>query len=159
MPKKNRYPALMLFLNINADLGAMSKQETFANDILRNEFTPGVEDRGGSAKTHKFFKLYEKQCLMATLGASAKAHANMHFAAGSYGNGGGAGSSSNISSANTNKKSGTRKGSQPQSAPRDKAAGQQPKPALRAEGSYLKNKENQPQGKKAHFDPEAYESE
>jgi len=27
------------------------------------------------------------------------------------------------------------------------------------EGSYLKNKEKQPQGKKAHFDPEAYESE
>ena len=147
----------MLFLNINADPGATSKQKSFANDILRNEFTPGVEDRGGSSKTHKYFKLYEEQCLKAMLGASAKAQANRHLAAGSYGNGGGAGSSSSSSSANT-KKSGTRKGSQPQSAPRDKAAGQQPKPALKAEGSYLKNKEK-PQGKKTHFDPEAYESE
>ncbi len=84
----------------------------------------------------------------------------MHLAAGSYGNGGGAGSSSSNSSANiNNKKSGARKGSQPQSAPRDKAAWQQPKPALKAEGNYLKNKEKQPQGKRAHFDPEAYESE
>jgi hypothetical protein len=93
------------------------------------------------------------------LGASAKAQANRHLATGSYGNGGGAGNSNNSSSANTNNKnSGTRKGSQPQSAPRDKAAGRQPKPALKAEGIYLKNKEKQPQGKKAHFDLEAYES-
>ena len=89
---------------------------------MRYEFTPGVEDRGGSAKTHRFFKLYEEQCLKTTLGASAKAQANMHLAAGSYGNGGGASNNNNISSANTNiKKSGTRKGSHPQSAPRDKA--------------------------------------
>ena len=38
----------MLFLNINADPGATSKQKSFANDILRNEFTPRVTDRGGS---------------------------------------------------------------------------------------------------------------
>jgi hypothetical protein len=127
---------------------------------MRNEFTPGVEDRGGSAKTHKFFKLYEEQCLKATLGAFAKAQADRHLAAGSYGNGGGAGSSSSSSAANTNNTmSGTRKGPQPQSATRDNAAGQQPKPALRAKGNYLKNKEKQPQGKKAHFDPETYESE
>jgi hypothetical protein len=84
----------------------------------------------------------------------------MHLAAGGYRNGGGAGNSSRSSSANTNsKKSGTKKGSQPQSAPRDKAARQQPKPALKAEIVYLKIKEKHPQGKKAHFDPEAYESE
>jgi hypothetical protein len=151
----------MLFLNINADPGATSKQKSFANDILRNEFNPGVADRGGSAKTHRYFKLYEEQCLKATLGASAKAQANRHLSAGGYGNGGGAGSSSSSFSTNNGKKSGTKKGSQPQSAPRDKAAGQQPKPTLKAEGSYLnKNKEKgQPRGKKAHFDPEAYESE
>ena len=40
----------MLFLNINADPGAPSKQKSFTNDILRNDFTPGVADRGGSAK-------------------------------------------------------------------------------------------------------------
>jgi hypothetical protein len=30
----------MLFLNINADPGATSKQKSFTNDILRNDFTP-----------------------------------------------------------------------------------------------------------------------
>ena len=44
---------LMLFLNINADPGATSKQKSFTIDIFRNEFTPGVADRGGSAKTHR----------------------------------------------------------------------------------------------------------
>jgi len=86
----------MLLLKINANPGATSKHKPFANDILRNEFTPGVADRGCSAKTHKYFKLYEEQCLKATLGAYAKAHANMHLSAGGYGNGGGAGSN-NIS--------------------------------------------------------------
>jgi hypothetical protein len=69
----------MLFLNINADPGATSKQKSFANDILRIEFTPGVADRGGSAKTHTYFKLYEEQCLKATLGVFAKAQANTHL--------------------------------------------------------------------------------
>ncbi len=82
----------MLFLNINADPGATSKQKSFANDILRNEFAPEVQDHGGSAETHMYFKLYEEHCLNATLGASTKAQANMYLAAGSYGNGGGAGS-------------------------------------------------------------------
>ena len=44
--------------------------------------------------------------------------------------------------------------------PRNKAAWQQPKTTLKAEGSYLiQNKKKQPQGKKAHFDLEAYEIE
>ena len=29
----------MLFFDINADPGVTSKQDSFANDILRNEFT------------------------------------------------------------------------------------------------------------------------
>ncbi len=36
----------MLFLNIPR---ATLKHKSFANDILRIEFTPGVEDRGSSA--------------------------------------------------------------------------------------------------------------
>jgi len=113
----------MIFLNINADPGVTSKQNEFANDIPRNEFTPGVADRGDYAKTHRYFKLYEKQkCLKATLSASANAQAIRHLSAGSYGNGGGAGSSSNnISTTNLGKNSGTKKGSQPKSVPRDKA--------------------------------------
>ncbi len=126
----------MLFLNNNADPGATSKQKSFANDILRNEFNPGVADRGGSAKTHKYFKLYEEQCLKATLGVFAKAQAKRHLSAGAYGSGGAAGSNSN-SFSNNDKKSGTKKGAQPQSAPRDKTTGQQPKLTLKAEGSYV----------------------
>ena len=75
----------MLFLNINSDPGATSKQKSFANDILRNEFTPGVTDRGGSSSTQRKFQLYEEQCLKATIGASAKAQANRHLGTGSYG--------------------------------------------------------------------------
>ena len=74
----------MLFLNINADPGASAKQKSFASDILRNDFQPGVTDRGGSKKTQRKFQLYEEQCLKATLGASAKAQANKHLASGSY---------------------------------------------------------------------------
>ena len=50
----------MLVLNINVDPGATSKQKSFADDILRIEFTPGVANRGGSAKTRTYFKLYEE---------------------------------------------------------------------------------------------------
>ena len=84
-----------------------------------------------------------EQRLKATLGsASAKAQANKHLSSEGYGDGGGADNSNSSFSTNNGKKSGTKKGSQPQSVLRDKAAGQQPKPALRAEGSYLnKNKE------------------
>ncbi len=80
--------------------------------------------------------------------------------AGRYGNGGEAGINNINSSANiNNKNSSAKKGSQPQSASRDNAARQQPKPALKAEGNYIINKEKLPQGKKAHIDPDAYEYE
>ena len=132
----------VLFLNINADPGATSKRKSFANDILRNEFNLGVADRGGSTKPHIYFKLYEEQCLKATVGASSKAQAKKHISARGYENGGGACNNNNNFSANNGKKSGTKRGSQLHSAPRDKATRQQPKPALKAEGSYLnKNKE------------------
>ena len=62
----------ILFLNINSAPGATSKQKSFANDFLRNEFTPRVTDRGGSSSTQKKFQLYEEQCLNAPIGASAK---------------------------------------------------------------------------------------
>ncbi len=74
----------LLFLNINADPRATLKQKSFANDILPNEFIPGVADCGGSAKTHKYVKLYE-HWLKATLGAYAKARANKHLSTWGYG--------------------------------------------------------------------------
>ena len=74
----------MFFLNINSDPGATTKQKSFANDILRNKFTPGLIDRGGSSSTQGEFQLYEEQCLRATVGASAKAQANRHLSIGNY---------------------------------------------------------------------------
>jgi hypothetical protein len=74
----------MMFLDINSDPGATSKPKSFANDTLRNEFCPGVTDRGGSSRTQKNLQLYEEQCLKATLGASAKAQANHHLAVRQY---------------------------------------------------------------------------
>ena len=72
-------------------------------------------------KTHIYFNLYEKQCLKATLGASAKAQTNRHLSAGGYKNGGGADKSSNNNFTNNGKKPVVGKGSQPQSAQTDKA--------------------------------------
>jgi hypothetical protein len=146
----------MLFLNINSDPGATSKQKSFANDILRNEFTPGVTDRGGSASTRRKFELYEEQCLKATLGASAKAQANKHLAAGAYG-GGGAGTvaepKKRFKDGQPTKKQPTKRGAG------EKAAGERPKPALKAEGSFLKNKTQPKNGKKAHFEAEQSDSD
>ncbi len=81
----------MLFLNINSDPGATSKQKSLANDILRNELTPEVTDRGESSITQKKFQRYEEQCLKATIGTSAKAQANRHLCTRSYGAASGAG--------------------------------------------------------------------
>ncbi len=120
---------LMIFFNINADPGATSKQKSFANDILRKEFTPGVADRGGSAKTYRYFKLYEEQCLKAMLGASAKTQENMHLGSWVYGNGGGVGSSNNSSSSNINgKKSGAKMESHPNRHQGTRQQGNNPNP-------------------------------
>jgi hypothetical protein len=116
---------------------------------LRNEFTPGVTDRGGPASTRRKFELNEEQCLKATLGASAKAQANKHLSACAYG-GGGAGTV-----AETKKKFGNGhappKKHVPKRAARERAS-EKPKSALKAYGSFLKGKV-QPKGKKqAHFE-------
>ncbi len=56
---------------------------------------------------------------------------------------------------NNRKKYGAKKGSHPQSVPKDKATRYQPMSALKAKGSYFNSNKRQPQGKKAHFYPEA----
>ncbi len=78
----------ILFLGINSDPGATTKRKSFANNIMRIEFSPKVTDRGGSSSTQKKFQRYEEQCLMATIGASAKAQANPELSAKSYGTSG-----------------------------------------------------------------------
>jgi hypothetical protein len=73
---------IILFLNINSDPGATTKQKFFANDIMRSEFNLEVTDRGGSSSTQKKFQTYEKQCLRATIGASAKTKVKRHLSSG-----------------------------------------------------------------------------
>ncbi len=121
----------MIFLNINSDPGATAKQRSFANDILRNEFSPGVADRGGSSSTQKKFKRYEEQCLRATIGVFVKAQANRHLSAGSYG------TTSGARTLPTSKKQTDRK--QGKSGTSTKAPAQQ-KSALMTESSLLKGK-------------------
>jgi hypothetical protein len=75
----------MLCLNINSDPGATSKQKSFANDTLRNDFSPGVTDRGGSSSPQKKIQRCKEQFLSVTIGASAKAQTNRYLSAGSYG--------------------------------------------------------------------------
>ena len=125
----------MLFIDINSDPGATSKQKSCTNDILRNEFSPGVTDRRGSSSTQKKSKRYEEQCLKATMEASAKAQANRHLSARSYGKASGAGTLP------TSKKHTDRK--QGRSSTSTKAPTQQ-KSSLRTASSFLKGK-----GKKA----------
>jgi hypothetical protein len=146
----------MLFLDINSDPGATSsKQKSFANDIMRNEFTPGVTDRGGSASTRRKFELDEEQCLKATLGASAKAQANKHLSASAYG-GGGAGTVEETKKKFRNGQVPPKK-QVPKRAAGERAA-EKPKPSLKANGSFLEGKVQQ-KGKKVHFETEQSDSE
>ncbi len=146
----------ILFIDIDSDRGATSKQKSFTNDILRNEFAPGVTDRGGSAATQRKFQLYEEQCLKATLGASARAQTNHYLASGAYG-GEGAGTI-----AEPKKKFGNGqppKKQVPKRGAGEKASGERAKPTLKAEGSFLKNTAQPKTGKKAHFETDQSDSD
>ena len=70
----------MLFLDLTSDPNASATERDFAANILRNEFTPGVQNKGGSAKSNKVFAAYQLQFNKATQFASAKASANRHLA-------------------------------------------------------------------------------
>ena len=73
----------MLFLDLTSDPSASATEKDYANNILRNEFTPGVQNKGGSSKANKNFAAYQQQFLRATQFASAKATANRHLASSS----------------------------------------------------------------------------
>jgi len=143
----------MLFLNINSDPGATKKQKLyFANDILRNDFTPGAMDKGGSASTQNEFQLYEEQCLKASLGASAKAQTNRHLSALAYG-GEGARTIADASKKNFENGQARPKKPLPKRIARVKAPGDKPKPSIKAQGLFLKGKGQQRSGKKhAHIE-------
>ena len=78
----------MLFLDLTSDPNATAPEKDYANNVLRNEFAPGVQNKGGSAKANKNFAAYQQQFLKATQFASAKATANRHLASSTgYGSG------------------------------------------------------------------------
>ena len=82
----------MLFLDLSSDPNASATEKDFAQNVLRNEFSPGVQNKGGSTKSNKVFAAYQVQFLKATQFASAKATANRHLA--STGGSGASGSAS-----------------------------------------------------------------
>ena len=107
----------MLFLDLTSDPSSSATERDFANNILRNEFTPGVQNKGGSARSNKIFAAYQTQYLKATQFASAKASASRHLA--SSGSGHGTGSSGSGGSTAPNPSSKTQ---QKKKAAKDKAA-------------------------------------
>ncbi len=70
----------MLYLDLTSDPSSSATEKDHANNVLRNEFTPGVYNKGGSARSNKVFAAYQLQFLRATQFASAKATANRHLA-------------------------------------------------------------------------------
>ncbi len=45
----------MLFLDLTSDPCSSATERDFANDIPRHEFTPGVQNKGGSARSNNIF--------------------------------------------------------------------------------------------------------
>ena len=45
----------MLFLDLTSDPSSSATKRDFENNILRNEFTSGVQNKGGSARSNKIF--------------------------------------------------------------------------------------------------------
>ena len=48
----------MLFLDLTSDPNSSATERDYANNILRNEFIPGVRNKGGSARSNKMFAAY-----------------------------------------------------------------------------------------------------
>ena len=84
----------MLFLDLTSDPNSSATEKDYANNVMRNEFNPGVQNKGGSARSNKIFAAYPLQFLKATQFASAKASAHRHL---SSSTGSGTGSSGNAS--------------------------------------------------------------
>ncbi len=97
----------MLFLDLTSDPSSSATERDFANNILRNEFTPGVQNKKGSARSNNIFAAYQTQYLKAPQFASAKACASRHLTF-SSGSGYGAGSSGSSGSTSPNHVSKTR---------------------------------------------------
>ena len=108
----------MLFMDLTSDPSSSATERDFASNVLRNEFTPGVQNKGGSARSNKIFAAYQTQYHKVTQFASAKASASRHLAS-STGSGYGSGSSGNGGSTTPNYSAKTQ---QKKKVAKDKAA-------------------------------------
>ena len=84
----------MIFLDLTSDPISSATERDFANNVLRNDFSQGVQDKGGSSIRNKVFAAYQLQFFKATKFASAKATVNYHLST-STGSALGSGSSGN----------------------------------------------------------------
>jgi len=90
----------MFFFDLTSDPASTPTQRHFTNNELKSEFTPTIQDKGGSARTNNKYAAYESFSLKATQLPSAKASATRHLASGSmdgtrFGSGSGGGGRSN----------------------------------------------------------------
>ena len=116
----------MLYLDLTSDPGSSATERDYAKNIVRNEFTPGVQNKGGSARSNKIFAAYQVQFLKATQFASAKATANRHLSSttgtANYGAGAGSTGSNGSTAPNPASKTQLRKAAAAKKAAAEKAA-------------------------------------
>jgi hypothetical protein len=48
----------MLFLDLTSDPNSSATERDYANNIIKSEFTPGVQHEGVSARSNKMFAAY-----------------------------------------------------------------------------------------------------
>ena len=70
----------MFFLDLTSDPSYSATERDFTNNVLRNEFTPGVENKRGSARSNNIVAAYQTQYMKAIQFAYAKASASRHLA-------------------------------------------------------------------------------
>jgi hypothetical protein len=121
----------MLFLDLTSDPSSSATERDFANNVLRNEFTLGVQNMGGSARSNKIFAAYQTQYLKATQFASTKAYASRNLAS-SLGSGYGSGSTGSSGSTPPNPASKTQ---QKKESSKGKSSNRREAGSIRKEGT------------------------
>jgi hypothetical protein len=48
----------MMYLDLTSDPSSSASEKDYAINVLRNYFTPGVQDKRGSARSNKVFAAY-----------------------------------------------------------------------------------------------------
>ena len=123
----------LLYLDLTSDPNASATEKDYANNVLKNEFTPGVQNKGGSSRANKVYAAYQLQFLKATQFASAKATANRHLASTS-GSGNGSGSAYGNGSGNQAANPGSNSQKKKKAAADRKAAAEKAAPGAAGQG-------------------------